>query len=219
MKRNTEFNTIINKLEKIRIVSIVGKYVEYDNSCEKIIGDINHFLLMLPRQDFIKIDNNFILNLNKVSKLIGNQFYIDNKSYLIGSRFRIIKQYFNYIGKVGFFNIPHFNNHLFLKKEDGYIVCRCSDILCFEAFGSYTKIIFNNKKKHILSMNLSTTYTFVNNSKFIRINRSYVVNMFFIEKFNRTYVWILGKLNPIALTRSNKDYIINTIKSNLLFIT
>ncbi|WP_034256168.1 LytR/AlgR family response regulator transcription factor [Arenibacter latericius] len=83
-----------------------------------------------------------------------------------------------------------------------------NDILWVEAYGDYIKII--SKEKNMLI--LSTMKGFNNqlpSDKFMRIHKSFIVNLDKIEKFNGSSVEINGKVIP--LSRHKKELLQNAL--------
>lgn len=104
------------------------------------------------------------------------------------------------------------NNYIFMKEGHRFIKINYSSILYIEAMGSSVKIVTENKN-YIFSANLSQFFNQVNATTFIRIHKSFIVNINKIESFDLGEVSILiGDLTKtLPIGRSYKDAFINNI--------
>jgi two-component system, LytTR family, response regulator len=66
------------------------------------------------------------------------------------------------------------------------------DILYIEAEGNYMAYVLENKKL-LCRQNISECIIQVPDNQFIRVHRSYLVNLNKIQKITRTSLWIMGK--------------------------
>jgi DNA-binding LytR/AlgR family response regulator len=86
---------------------------------------------------------------------------------------------------------------VFVKNGEFYQRVELNEILYIEAAGSYSTV-FTEKKTYTLSTNLLSFENKVENSNFIRIHRSYIVNISKIEGFAQHSVIINQKELPIS---------------------
>jgi DNA-binding LytR/AlgR family response regulator len=98
-------------------------------------------------------------------------------------------------------------NFLFLKSESRFIKVEKSSISHLIGDGSYTKIITDTEEL-VQTGNLSSFEKKLGNS-FIRIHRSYLVNISRIDSVDSQYVYVTGSKLPIG--RKYKDNIKNII--------
>lgn len=86
---------------------------------------------------------------------------------------------------------------IFIKKNDRYIKVPFGDILFVEAERSYCKV-HTRLGKHLLSINSQKFHEVLDSRVFIRVHRSYVVNVNNIDSFNADYVFIVDEKIPIS---------------------
>ena len=91
-----------------------------------------------------------------------------------------------------------------LKKTKLFL----NEILWIEAFGDYVKIITNERKTLILST-MKAFAKQLPKDKFLRIHKSYTVNLEKIENFNGSTVEINGQVIP--LSRHKKEALIEAL--------
>jgi DNA-binding LytR/AlgR family response regulator len=93
------------------------------------------------------------------------------------------------------------NDSIFLKNGLGYKKVPISDIAFLKADGSYCVFTFNNLKTYVFSENLSYYGEKLSFAKeLVRIHRSYIVNINFIERIHENRVWVAGNEMPIGPT-------------------
>ncbi len=91
----------------------------------------------------------------------------------------------------------------FVKSGDLYKKINTTDINYIEADGSYC-IIHSDDKKYTISSNLNCFNAKLNNSLFVRIHRSYIVNIDKVEAFDRNSIVINGKSLPISKSQQKE---------------
>jgi DNA-binding LytR/AlgR family response regulator len=91
---------------------------------------------------------------------------------------------------------------VFVKNGEYYQRVELNEILYIEASGSYSTV-FTEKKQYILSTNLLNFENKVENSNFVRIHRSYIVNISKIDGIGNNSVIINNKELPISTTHRN----------------
>jgi len=92
---------------------------------------------------------------------------------------------------------------VFVKNGEYYQRIALNEILYIEASGSYSTV-FTEKKQYILSSNLHSFENKVENSNFIRIHRSYIVNITNIDGIGHNSVMINNKELPISTSHRNE---------------
>lgn len=98
---------------------------------------------------------------------------------------------------------------IFLKSGNRFEKVRLEDINYLQAEGSYTKFI-TTKKEYTLSGNLNNTSEKIGNPSFLRIHRSYVVNIENITGLDNDYVFVNDKNLPIS--RSYKEEVSKVLR-------
>jgi two-component system, LytTR family, response regulator len=98
-------------------------------------------------------------------------------------------------------------SRLLVREARKLLLVDVTDILWFEASGDYV-IIHLNKKKHLLNDSLNKLETKLNPSLFVRIHRSAIVNVNYIQEFyphtNGEYFITLGNGTRLKLSRTYK---------------
>lgn len=97
--------------------------------------------------------------------------------------------------------------YIFIKGTDQFEKVAIDDIHYLEAEGSYSKV-FTYNKEYLLSGNLNQYKNLCQN--FLRIHRSYIVNINNITGIDSNHVFVKEKALPIG--RSHKDQIKDVLK-------
>jgi len=89
------------------------------------------------------------------------------------------------------------NDAFFIKKKGELVKIKKSDILYIEAYDNYSKLICC-KQEFLLSFTLKSMYERLNDPVFIRVHRSYLININKIDSLFDGYVFIANKKIPIG---------------------
>ena len=98
---------------------------------------------------------------------------------------------------------------IFLKAGNKFEKVNMDDIQYMRAEGSYTKF-FTTHKEYTLSGNLNNTSGKIGHPSFIRIHRSYVVNIENINSIDNDYVFV-GDIN-LPISRSYKEEVSKVLR-------
>ncbi|CAM3473401.1 LytR/AlgR family response regulator transcription factor [Zobellia roscoffensis] len=98
--------------------------------------------------------------------------------------------------------------HFFVKSNSRKVKVNYKDIKWIEALGDYVKLV-TEKSNHIVLSSMKAFEERLPNSQFVRIHKSYIINLKRIEKFNNTMVEVEGK--KITLSRSRRDSFMSAI--------
>ena len=90
-------------------------------------------------------------------------------------------------------------DRLFLKRQNKFIKLELDEILWVEAKSNYVEITAAHSK-HLIAMTLKAFCEKIPYPKFVRVHRSYMVNMEHVEGFEDSHVFIGGKELPISAT-------------------
>ncbi|WP_339706274.1 LytTR family DNA-binding domain-containing protein [uncultured Kriegella sp.] len=90
--------------------------------------------------------------------------------------------------------------HIFVKCESRSVRVRLSDIKWVEALGDYVKLVMENKNMMILS-SMTAFAKQLPNKTFVRIHKSYIINLQKVENFNSSTVAICGRKIPLSRKR------------------
>lgn len=102
-------------------------------------------------------------------------------------------------------------NSFFVKNKGELIKIELDDILYLEAFDNYCNLYTSNQK-HLISHTLKSVEEKLPQQQFIRVHRSFVINVTKIKSLQDGYIFI--EKNKIPLSASNKDELMKYI--NLL---
>ncbi|WCO01399.1 LytR/AlgR family response regulator transcription factor [Psychroserpens ponticola] len=97
---------------------------------------------------------------------------------------------------------------LFIKNKSEFIKLSKADILFFEASDFYC-YAHTLDRKILISRTLKYVETNINDSTFIRVHRSYIINIKKIDALYDGYLTINKKTIPVS--KSNKDKLLNSL--------
>lgn len=88
--------------------------------------------------------------------------------------------------------------YVFIRKKDQHLKVLLTEILWVQAMGSSVLIIATNNRKFIHPINLKAFIQKVPAPHFLRIHRSYLINLNEVDAINGRRLVIAGKLIPFA---------------------
>lgn len=97
-------------------------------------------------------------------------------------------------------NIIQAPDHILVKSGTELHKIFINDILYIEGTGNYISIICQGKKKILTLTNMSDMIKMLPEKQFIRIHKSYIISMKYIEKIERHQLTIKDKTIPIGIT-------------------
>lgn len=100
------------------------------------------------------------------------------------------------------------SDSFFIKNKGELIRIVKNEILFIEAFDNYAYIV-THKNKHIISQTLKQIHEKIEDSSFVRIHRSYVVNINCIDSLHEGYV-IIGQ-HKMSIGKTYKEDLMNKI--------
>lgn len=89
------------------------------------------------------------------------------------------------------------NDFLFIKSERRFRKIKTEEILFIEGLKDYV-IIHTKTQKHITAMNLKTIHQKLTHSIFLRVSKSYVINLNQIESFDNHTIYINDSEIPLG---------------------
>lgn len=101
-------------------------------------------------------------------------------------------------------------DRIFIKNGSKFIKLMVEDIVYIEALGSYTDV-YTFDKKITLTINLKQFAQKLDHPKFIRVHRSFVVNMEAIDSFEGNTIYIGASKIPISA--SYKEVFLKSIRT------
>lgn len=106
-------------------------------------------------------------------------------------------------------SILHFNNAVFIKQNYKYNKIAYESILYLKADGNYT-YIHTVDKKFVIKYSLQQVIDIFNTSIFVRVHRSYAINMGHLTSFNENTLQLYEESIPIG--RNYKDVFLRLFK-------
>jgi len=88
-------------------------------------------------------------------------------------------------------------DHLFIKADGKLIRLKHDEILYIESMGDYVKFVTADKK-YISHNTIKNLETKVNPQKFLKVHRSYIVNLSRIDDIQENVLFIRGNMIPIS---------------------
>ncbi|WP_456462020.1 LytR/AlgR family response regulator transcription factor [Lutibacter sp.] len=89
------------------------------------------------------------------------------------------------------------NEYIFVKNFSEYIKIALNDLMFVKAEDNYSRL-FTGKNSFILSQTLKKVETKLPDSKFIRIHRSFIINLKFVDKYKEGSIFIKEHKLPIG---------------------
>lgn len=102
------------------------------------------------------------------------------------------------------------NGKITIPQLDGFEVINTSDILYCKADDNYTEIYLNTNKKKLVSKTLKYFEDALNDSNFVRIHKSYLVNV------NEVVKYVKGKGGSVVLSNGKEIMVSASKKSDFL---
>lgn len=93
---------------------------------------------------------------------------------------------------------------IFLYYKQKHRKFKYSDIIWIEASGSYCNIKIANEKQIIIVYTLHQLYDKLPKELFVRIHRSYIVNIYFVTAFFHKMLYVEDKMLPISSPYMNE---------------
>lgn len=104
---------------------------------------------------------------------------------------------------------------IYIKADRKYIRIFFKDIKYIKGMKDYVMIYTQQKKKIMTAMNIKTINKQLPDSIFVRVNKSYIINIDFIDSIDIDFIQLAGE--EIPLGRTYRDHFIkNYVKTNLI---
>jgi DNA-binding LytR/AlgR family response regulator len=105
----------------------------------------------------------------------------------------------------------HENKYIYLQDGKNIFKLLYSEIIYFEGYGEYVKVI-STGKTYLVRDSLTEFENKLPSESFLRIHKSYIINIDKITGFNSSHV--LLKDNELPIGRMYRDKAVNTLKSD-----
>ncbi len=110
---------------------------------------------------------------------------------------------------------PTEEGFIFIKSEHKFIKVNLSEILFVKGEREYVKIVFENKKSIMTLMNMKTVEEELPSSTFMRVHRSYIVNLFKIDKVDKNSIFY-GNEHEVPISEQHKEKLLSFIEKHFL---
>lgn len=107
-------------------------------------------------------------------------------------------------------SIEYLTDRVFIKSNSALEKVLFKNILYFEANGSYTKIK-TLQKEYLLSQTLKKTEDKLIKNTFLKVHRSYIINVENVDRITDGYVFLSG--NKIPVSRQHKEDLLKLFKT------
>lgn len=95
------------------------------------------------------------------------------------------------------------NEHLFVRSNFRKVKVNYKEIKWIEALGDYVKLV-TEKKNVLVLTSMKAFQERLPKEKFLRIHKSYIINMDRLENFNNSTVQVCGKQMPLSRKRRSE---------------
>ena len=103
------------------------------------------------------------------------------------------------------------SEHIFIKSNLKKLKIFTSKIKWIEAFGDYVKVI-TEEDSHLVLSTMKAFEKDLPNEKFVRVHKSYIINIDKVERFNSRFAEI--GLSKIPLSRHKKEDLVKALTMN-----
>ena len=103
-------------------------------------------------------------------------------------------------------------HHLFFKKKEVFVKVPIEDITFLEANDDYVNVHITNNEKFVIRMRLSYFEAELQNELFMRVHRSYIVQLNKVDAVNFQNNTLIVAGNNIPVNRANRDIIQKRMK-------
>lgn len=94
------------------------------------------------------------------------------------------------------------SDHIYIKADGKLIRLNNDSILYIESMGDYVKFVTNDNKKYITHNTIKNLEEKVSKQHFLKVHRSYIVNLHKIDDMRENILFIKG--NEIPVSKANK---------------
>lgn len=172
---------------------ITTAYSEFAASSYELNNVVDYLIKPIPFHRFVKAANRLVNSVNKENNTIQENVVIPSARVLL-----------------------HEENEaksdcIFLKENGKIIKINHTSIKYIESFGEYAKV-YTEEGRVVSRLALSKILDSLPNERFIRIHRSYIINLEFITHLEGNQV-IMGD-SVIPVSRGKKEELLNFIKTH-----
>ncbi|WP_299628302.1 LytTR family DNA-binding domain-containing protein [uncultured Tenacibaculum sp.] len=104
--------------------------------------------------------------------------------------------------------IENKREHIVLRLQEGYQIIRFEDLMYCQSDKGYTTFYTNDKKSYIASKPIKEFESQLPNDLFVRTHQSYMVNLRFIDKYDKTgYAFLKSGVKIPVSTRKREEFV------------
>lgn len=102
-------------------------------------------------------------------------------------------------------------NELFVRVDGRFVRIELLQVLYIESLGDYVTFVMEDGKKYIVHSTIKNIAQKITNDKFLKVHRSYVINLSKVVDIEETNLVIKDKVIPIS--RAHRPILMNKIKT------
>lgn len=212
-------DVLVSYIEKTSFLSLAGVATGYEEAVEFLYGN-QVDILYLDIQLASKNNLNGIDLIKTVAKLpqliiVSNHSEYAVDSYNLGKTVDYLLKPYDYERFLIATNravsntvspSPSFmESSVFFKVGRSFQKINLNEVLYFESFGIYVKVITDyTKRPEVVNETISSVLKYLNATNFIRIHKLYIININKITGFDANHIFIDGKPLPIGISYKTK---------------
>ncbi len=105
------------------------------------------------------------------------------------------------------YSVGEDKKYIFIWRQNDYLKLTLEEILWIEAEGSYSRVYLTGNRNMIISFNLAIIEKDLPGNDFIRIHRSYIINLHHVNSLIGNSLSIEGKL--LTIGRAYREDVLN----------
>lgn len=217
-------NVLLSYIEKSPFISIVGSAPNYADAISFLLTyHVDILFLDIEISDSGELNGiDIIKSMSNLPSIIitsnHEKFAVD--SYTVGKTSDYLLKPFDFnryliaVNRALNTSVPSIpilkQNSIFFKMGRQYQKFNLDEILYFETYGIYLKVYTTlSKKPFVINESLVGIMERLDNSIFIRIHKSFVVNVLKIDSFNANNIILANSSIPIGVSYKSKvDYLV-----------
>jgi two-component system LytT family response regulator len=218
-------NNYVHEIEFLNLLGTCENSIELTKVMDQHLVDLIFLDIQMPKMngmDFLKItkDPPIVIITSAYPSYALESFQLNVLDYLLKpitfDRFfqavKKAKEYFQLVSGHALSNPSKY--FFFIKCENKYEKIFFNDILYIEGMQNYVRI-YTEKGKYLTLLNLKDIETNLDKNSFIRVHKSYIVNITKIDSIEKHEISIQSSRIPIS--RNFRDQVIDTILNDKLW--
>jgi DNA-binding LytR/AlgR family response regulator len=219
-------NNYVREIEFLNLVGTCENSIELTKVMDQHQVDLIFLDIQMPKMngmDFLKItkDPPIVIITSAYPSYALESFQLNVLDYLLKPItferfFQAVKKAREYFQLVSGHALPNAGakGYFFVKCENKYEKIFFNDILYIEGMQNYVRI-FTEKGKYLTLLNLKGIETNLDQRSFLRVHKSYIVNITKIDSIEKHEISIQSSRIPIS--RNFRDHVIDTVLNDKLW--